>query len=188
MSTSHFFPVPKFNLHASTTLKKSIDMADRGTRRSTRTRKAVKTYAEEQAKQEQASVRAPRAGRKKRPLPEISGDEDTDEAELRIVVDDESDPEIGEKSDTPSPPPVKKRAKNAKKNDGKQLYGAPPEGTMIPWLEGRQRRQPKVYPVPKRSIAKKSAWLEDAATTHISRQMAAIPMLAPGEQEKRLRR
>ncbi|USW58780.1 Putative E3 ubiquitin-protein ligase Zswim2 [Septoria linicola] len=84
--------------------------------------------------------------------------------------------------------PKKRKAtkkKSAARNGG-QPYGAPAEGTMIPWLPGRTRKQPKVWEVKAPEYTKKANWHADAAERRGEARLEAIPKLAEGQEEVRL--
>ena len=111
---------------------------EEGPRRSGRARKQIKTLAEEQA--EAAELAATLPARKKQlkakaTVKSVKSEAASQDAENEPLFEDEH-----ADYDTPSEveePPPKKRKTAAKKSkaakDGKQPYGAPPVGTMVPW-------------------------------------------------------
>ena len=101
-------------------------MTVEGLRRSTRARTQVRSYADDQA--EQTASTAPR--KRKQPsasrLDDSSDVSEEEEEDANFGIDSEEDHPI-KKQKRPSKQPSKKP------NNGMQPYGAPPEGTMIPW-------------------------------------------------------
>lgn len=111
-------------------------------RRSGRTRKAVKSFAEEQAEQTAAAATASKSGKKRArtsTAPKKSQSAPKHEVLTEITdytpaAEDEDDYHL-EDDEEPSPPPkIAKRSskKNASETTG-QPYGRPPVGTMIEW-------------------------------------------------------
>jgi hypothetical protein len=83
-------------------------------------------------------------------------------------------------------PAKKKRRTKKETNSGVQLYGYPPEGTMIPWGTTRMRKQPKIFPP---AAKKQYTNLSHALTAarRIERRKSDIPRLGFGEEESRLK-
>jgi hypothetical protein len=84
-------------------------------------------------------------------------------------------------------PPATKKCRTKEEADSNvQLYGYPPEGTMIPWGITRMRKQPKIFPIlPRKNFADLSHAL--SAERRIERRKSEIPRLKFGEEETRLK-
>ena len=118
-------------------------MAVEEPRRSTRLRKPVKTYAEEQAEELDGVKIA-----KKQHVKNSSHGQDEDFEVTQDVKEEISDePSDGpyQTSEVESPKPTKKRSMML---DSAQFYGHEAEGNLIPWGDSRQRKQPRIYPLP----------------------------------------
>jgi hypothetical protein len=99
--------------------------------------------------------------------------------ERQVIKHDDDDDDI-------DGPTKKKRRTKQEADSNVQLYGYPPEGTMIPWGITRMRKQPKIFPVPERKpyVALSHAL---AAERRNERRKSDIPRLAFGEEETRLK-
>ncbi|GIZ44198.1 hypothetical protein CKM354_000740200 [Cercospora kikuchii] len=165
-------------------------------RRSGRARKQVKAFAEEQAKAtELAEAAQPSRGKKRKGRPVVkSGNVDAfnaHRAESQSDVDASLDQHDAPFTDDEElSPPSKKRKTSTKKkgakNDGRQPYGAAPMGTMIEWIPGRMRKQPKIWELPRPEKASKPDWHADAAERRGEARIKAIPRLEEGEEETRI--
>ncbi|KAF2161557.1 hypothetical protein M409DRAFT_27955 [Zasmidium cellare ATCC 36951] len=181
-------------------------------RRSTRQRKQPQSYAEDQAEAQLAPRPKPKSIGKKRIKTEVEDDETFEDVQVKTELDDaedvngvtllnaavkaEADSEdeaFGRSKKKQKRTTTSKKSRKSKKSeldDGSQLYGNPPEGTIIPW-GSKTRKQPRIYEVPEKfkepREKKGDAWLNDAGDAAVARELAKIPQLEPGEEEYRLR-
>jgi hypothetical protein len=168
-----------------------------GNRRSGRIRKAVSTYAEEQA--EQAEQTAPPAKRKK----PAAADEETPRKVTKKAKSQSND-EVAEDPPAVTEPSqddqdFKPKTKKSRKKRAVPAIGKlDSEGVMrLDVTEPRppgEKRPPKVYPIPPRSNAKGkssvnlSAILAESFEDRWERKVSKIPRLAPGQPEVRLKK
>lgn len=142
-------------------------MAEEGLRRSTRVRKQVKSYAAEQAEEEERglSVQAPK---RKRKQPVYHDDDDDEQG---------NDDDYANDVDGFVPVPtrkVKKKSKSLNEDDEARADGWTKKGVHL-------------FVTDPKSISTDNSWHADAAERRIAASKRNVTKLARGEEEKRLR-
>ncbi|KAK3671900.1 hypothetical protein LTR78_008266 [Recurvomyces mirabilis] len=166
-------------------------MATDGVRRSGRARKAVTTYADEQAEDILAtkvpvskSTKAPKVTKQK-PSPGdgesavLSDSPEPPAKRTKTAKQADKDDATFDTSDTSSP--VAKKA--SKKSKTKRKKGDPPPLDE----QVRQGFHSKIYPQTKKITLQEKGWHGEAAEFRIERARSKTQPLLPGQQEKRLR-
>ncbi|PPJ59172.1 hypothetical protein CBER1_03058 [Cercospora berteroae] len=171
-------------------------------RRSARTRKQVKTLAEEQAEATALAAAAQLTRGEKRKVSasikaeQKDSDGDWEEqgfAKYESRPDDDTalfKHESPFADDEASSPPKKRKTSSKKKksakDDGRQPYGAAPIGIMIEWIPGRMRKQPKIWELPRPEKGSKPDWHASAAERRGAARISAIPRLKDDQEETRI--